>query len=152
MDWATFFTGAVGALFGTAIGSSVAGLLLKSWLDHRFTIERTRQQEERQFALKRREASIAVTEILGEWVRSNYTGEPTNDDLWKLQTTYWRNIMLLDRELLLILLPALGHQPGAVSANEIIVQARRVLLGLSEPDITANGLNNWPPATHKPDG
>lgn len=84
-------------------------------------------------------------EILGEWVRSNYNGKTTNEDLWKLQTTYWKNVMLLDRELLLVLLPALGHAPGAASANEIIVQARRVLLGLSKPDIPAAGLNYWPP-------
>jgi hypothetical protein len=53
--------------------------------------------------------------------------------------------MWLDKELLDALLPALAKKPGAASTNEIIIQTRKVLLGLSKPDIDADQLNNWMP-------
>lgn len=141
MDWTAFISGLIGA----SLGSSLVGILLKTWLDHRFTIERTEAQEERQLLQKRRESSGAVADILAEWVRSTYTGELSNEDRWRLQTTYWKNILWLDKKLLDVLLPALAHQPGAASVSEIVVQTRKVLLGLPTPDISANQLNNWVP-------
>lgn len=141
MDWTAFISGLIGASFG----STLVGILLKTWLDHRLSIERTIAQEERQVNQKRRESSTAVADIVAEWVRSAYTGELTNEDRWRLQTTYWKNILWLDKELLDILLPAIAHKCGSASTNEIIIQARRVLLGLTKPDITADQLNNWLP-------
>jgi hypothetical protein len=141
MDFTAFISGLLGASFG----STLVGILLKIWLDHRLTIERTIAQEERQKIQKRREASTAVADILAEWVRSSYIGELTDIDRWRLQTTYWKNILWLDKELLDILFPALAHKSGSASTNELVIQARRVLLGLSKPDITADQLNNWLP-------
>jgi hypothetical protein len=39
----------------------------------------------------------------------------------------------------------LANTPGAASTNELIVQARKVLLKLGTPDISAEQLNNWLP-------
>lgn len=141
MDWSAFLSGLIGASFA----STLVGLLLKTWLDHRLTIERTKAQEDRQILQKRREASAAVADILAEWVHSAYTGELSNEDRWRLQTVYWKNILWLDKELLDVLLPALAWKPGAANTNEIIIRTRKVLLGLKEPDLSADQLNNWLP-------
>jgi len=143
MDWTAF----VSALVGAGFGSTLVGVLLKTWLDHRLSIERARLAKERELQFKRREASTAVADILAEWTRPTYTGEFSNEDRWRLQTTYWKNILWLDKELLDLLLPALKNEPGAPGSHELIVQARKVLLGLSEPDISADQLNTWKPET-----
>ena len=82
---------------------------------------------------KRREASAAVVEILAEWSsHSSYLGrEQTNEERWKLQITYWRNILLLDKALIGLLLPRLANAPNAADTNELIVQARKILLELN---------------------
>ena|SRR5947208_16993898 len=98
---------------------------------------------------KRREETRAVAEILAEWIRPAYMGQPSNEDLWRIQTTYWKNILGLDRELIEILFPRLANVPGAVDTNEIIVQARRIVLGLSKADLNAADLNNWRPLTKR---
>jgi hypothetical protein len=141
MDWTAFLS----ALTGAGFGSAFAGVLLKIWLEHRLTIARAEEQEQRHLLQKRREASTAVADILAEWVRSTYTGEFKDEDRWRLQSVYWKNILWLDKELLDVLLPALARQSGAATTNEIVVQARRVLLGLSKPDISADQLNTWMP-------
>ena len=86
-----------------------------------------------------------MVDILAEWVRDAYTGNPHNEYLWRVQTTYWKNILLLDKRLLDMLIPKLANVPDAPTAEEIIVQARKILLNLSEPDISANQLNRWWP-------
>jgi len=58
---------------------------------------------------------------------------------------YWKNILGLDRALIEVLFPRLANAPNAVSTNEVIVQARRILLGLDKADIPAASLNNWLP-------
>lgn len=141
MDWTAFVSGLIGAGFG----STLVGILLATWLNHTLTVERAKAEEKRQLLQKRREASAAVADILGEWVRPTYTGTFSDEDRWRLQTTYWKNILWLDKELLDVLLPVLENKEGAVGSNEVIVQARKVLLGLSEPDIRWNQLNNWLP-------
>lgn len=136
MDWSSFLSGVFGA--------GIAGALLKMYLDHRLNIERERRKEVLLARQKQRDASAAVVDILSEWVRTTYTGEEFDGPAkWRLQTAYWRNILLLDKELLDILLPKLAGAPGAVTTNEIIVQARRVLLGQEAPDISAKDLNLW---------
>lgn len=137
MDWMTLIT--------VSVGSGFIGALIKTWLDHWLNVKRSRIFEERQVLQKRREASAAIADILAEWTRSAYTHRVSDEDLWRLQTTYWKNILWLDKELLTILLPALALKPGAAKTNEIIVQTRKTLLGLAEPDITASELNNWLP-------
>jgi hypothetical protein len=141
MDWTAFVSGLVGAGFG----STLVGVLLGIWLEHRLKIERDELAEKRHLRRKQREASAAIAEILTEWTRSAYIEESSNENRWRLQTTYWKNILWLDKDLLDLLLPTLANAPGAVTTHELIVQARKVLLGLSEPDIKASQLNTWAP-------
>jgi hypothetical protein len=143
MDWTAFLS----ALGGSAVGTGILGVFLKSWLDYKLTVARDAEARASDLREKRREESRAVAEILSEWIRSKYTGEFTNMDRWKLQTVYWRNILGLDHALIEVLFPRLANSPKAVSTNEVIIQARRILLGLDKPDVPAGGLNVWPPET-----
>ena len=68
-----------------------------------------------------------------------------NEDRWRLQTIYWKNILGLDKRLIDLLFSRLANDPYAVGTNEMIVQARKILLGLDKPDILAKELNNWLP-------
>ena len=136
VDWSNFLS----ALLGAAVSSG----LLKLYIDHRLQIERDRRKESLEHRLKLRDASAAVVDILAEWTRTTYTGgEFDGEAKWRIQTVYWRNILLLDKELLQLLRNRLANHPDAVDTNEIIVQARRILLELEEPDITAKDLNVW---------
>ena len=142
MEWSNFISAVIGAFFGGGAG----GILLKIYLDHKLTIEREVLAEERLHRQKQREASVAVSEILAEWVRSTYAGGPmTNEQRWQMQATYWKNILLLDKRLIDQLFPLLAHAKNSVGTNEMIVQARKILLDLDEPDIKATDLNNWLP-------
>jgi len=92
-------------------------------------------REARSRQAKRREASTAVVDVLGKWVRSYYVGGPTNRDLWQLQVTYWRNILLMDKKLVKLLAPCLANAQGAPIPNELIAEARRILLGRRKRDL-----------------
>ena len=96
MDMTTFFS----ALAGSAISTGILGILIGAWIDHRFTLVREAETRAAAAREKRREESRAVAEILAEWIRSAYMGQPSNEDLWRMQTTYWKNILGLDRELI----------------------------------------------------
>ena len=76
MEWSNFISVVVGAFFGGGAG----GILLKIYLDHKLTIERSELAETRLFLQKQREASGAVAEILGQWVRSTYIGQPITNE------------------------------------------------------------------------
>ena len=130
-------------LVGAAL--SLIGVLVGALITNFFTSRRERQAETRARQEKLKEASSAIVEILSEWVRSSYTRRLTNEDRWRLQTVYWRAMLTLDKRLVDLLIPALAHLPGAPPTNQIIVNARRVLLDLPEPDIRAEDLNNWLP-------
>jgi hypothetical protein len=132
---------------GSGIWIGVLIYLVKTFLEHRLNIDRSKQEEKRLLLQKRRESNTAVVDILTEWVHSAYTKSSTNEDRWRLQTTYWKNILLLDKELIDVLFPALACRTDSKGTNEIIVQARKILLGLNEPDIEAKQLNNWYPET-----
>ncbi len=140
MDWPLFFTTVI-----TGAGAGTLGSLIALWLKHRLSIDRDKFAEERLALQKRREASVAVAEILGEWIGPTYKGTYTNDDRWRMQTTYWRNILSLDKRLVDLLLPRLANTPNAVGTNEIIVEARRILLNLQERDLKPTDLNTWQP-------
>jgi hypothetical protein len=146
MNWTAFFSG----MSGAAISTGIFGIILGAWLNHRLT--RGREAEARANALgeKRREESRAIAEILAEWVRPIYMGTHTNEDRWKMQATYWRNILGLDKRLIELLFPLLAHSTTSPGTNEMIVQARKVLLDLKQPDIAATELNNWLPEADKP--
>jgi hypothetical protein len=145
MDWKTFISSALGALTGGGIIVVAAGSLIRLWLVHRLELDRQKLAEERERAEKVREASIAVADILGEWLRPTYTHSYTNEDRWRIQTTYWKHILRLDKNLVTLLLPCLANAPGAAGVNELIVEARRVLLDLPTRDLTPDQLNNWRP-------
>lgn len=142
MEWSSFISGVIGAFFGGGAG----GILLKLYLDHKLQIERSEIAEERLKLQKQREASGAVAEILSAWVKNNYYETiPKNEQRWIIQSTYWKNILLLDKRLIDELFPLLAHKPGSISTNEMIVRTRQILLNLGDPDIKADELNNWPP-------
>lgn len=141
MDWNAFLSG----LAGAAVSMGILGVLLGALLNHSFTKAREAEARAVETREKRREESRAVAEILAEWTRSSYTGHFTNEDRWKLQAVYWRNILGLDHGLIELLRPRLANVPGSASTNELIVEARKTLLGLSAPDIAADSLNTWLP-------
>jgi len=127
-------------IFGLGIG-----VLLKTCLDYILSI----LAEKRELQHKRREASTAIADILSEWIRSAYMGKFSNEDRWQLQKIYWKNIMLLDKKLVGLLGRALAKEPDAPSSNELIMQARKILLKLSKPDISAGQLITWFPNNEK---
>ena len=103
MNWTSFLS----ALGGTAVGAGILGIFLKAFLDHRLALALRASD----LMEKRREESRAVAEILSEWVRGSYTGNFTNEDRWKLQTVYWKNILGLDHSLIEVLFPRLANSP-----------------------------------------
>lgn len=141
MDW-TAILSAIGA---SAITTGILGILLGAWVNHRLTTIRDTETRASALREKRREESRAVAEILSEWIRSRYTGSFSNEDRWKMQTTYWKNILGLDKRLIDVLFPLLALAEGNRGTNEMIVQARKILLDLKQPDIKATDLNNWLP-------
>ena len=136
MEWTNFSSGVIGAVLATGIGA---------YINYRFWQARAKITEAREKERRIQENSTAVAEILAEWIRPFYTGERSNEYLWRLQTTYWKNILRLDRSLLEMLIQRLANEPDAPSTNELIVQARKYLLNLPDTDISANQLNNWLP-------
>ncbi len=141
MDWMTFFSTMAGAVIGTGI----FGILAGEWVAHRLT--RIRDAETRASASreKQREESRAVADILAEWIRPTYAGNLSNEDRWRMQATYWKNILGLDKRLIGSLFPLLANAEGNIGTNEMIVEVRRHLLNLDKPDIKAADLNNWLP-------
>ena len=136
VDWSIFCS--------VILSVALNGSFLTLYLDHRLQIERDKRNESLEHRQKIRDASAAVVNILAEWTRTTYMGEAFDGAAkWRLQTAYWRNILLLDKELLDLLRERLANHHAAVDTNEIIVQARRILLELKEPDISAKDLNVW---------
>lgn len=131
MDW-----------ISSIVTSAVFAVIVGSILNYRLT-QLAKQQEYRFIELdKRREASKSVVDILSKWVQNEYKGKD-NEYLWELQTIYWKNILLLDPKLLEMLIPRLENAPNAPTADEIIIQARKILLDLEKPDVSK--LNHWLP-------
>ena len=128
------------SIFNSQAISALIIAFTAAWLGNRYA----KLAEERLKQNKRREASAAVADILSEWIRSSYMGN-SNENRWLLQSSYWRNILLLDKELLVMLIERLANKKDSPDCREIIVQARKILLELPNQDINANELNNWPP-------
>jgi len=129
MDWTTF----VPSLIGAGLGTTIVGAALGSWLNYKYELAR-----------KKREASVAVAKFLGEWVKPYYMGESSDEERWKLQTDYWENVLRLDKSVVDLLAEVLQNKPGGPNVKDVIVQARKVLHGLSEPDIKAAQIIHWP--------
>jgi hypothetical protein len=128
---------------------ALTGIVVGALFSHYFTSERDKLARELAERDKQRESARAVAEILGEWVKSSYVGE-TNEGRWQLQVTYWRNMLALDRELVTLLFPRLALAKDAPSTHDVLVEARRVLLGLSKRDLEAGDLNHWDPVPTLP--
>lgn len=128
------------SIFNSQVISALIIAFTAAWLGDRYA----KLAEERLKQNKRREASAAVADILSEWIRSSYMGN-SNENRWLLQSSYWRNILLLDKELLVMLIERLANKRDSPDCREIIVQARKILLELPNQDINENELNNWPP-------
>jgi len=129
IDWSllmTFFS-------GIGIGSILSVLLI-------FYLKRQREEE-----VKRREASVAVADLLSEWIRSTYLNVDLNEAYWRLQSLYWKTILRLDKRILDVLLPRLANKKEAINTNEIIIKCRQTLLELKDPDLKPEELNNWLP-------
>lgn len=127
-------------------GSLLAGLGLGSFISSFILFQ---LQNKREDEVKKREASIAVADLLSEWVKTNYTNERNNIQRWHLQSLYWKTILRLDKRLLDVLLPRLANNENALDTNEIIIKCRQILLGLKEPDLKVTDLNNWKPLNNK---
>ena len=141
MDWTSFLSG----LFGASLGSTLVGIIVSLFLENRLIIKRDTLFEKRRLEKKRREASKAIVDILAEWIRPKYEGGSLNKDRWQLQKTYWENILLLDKNLFDLLSSRLANDHNAVDTNELLVQARKVLLDLDKPDISSDKLVTWKP-------
>lgn len=133
-------TDTITSIFNSQVISALIIAFTAAWLGDRYA----KLAEERLKQNKRREASAAVADILSEWIRSSYMGN-SNENRWLLQSSYWRNILLLDKDLLVMLIERLANKRDAPDYRDIIVQARKILLELPNQDINANELNNWPP-------
>lgn len=103
-------------------------------------------ENRRRKEIKKEEAVEAVSELLTEWVRSNYIKDRDDNEVrWRLQSMYWKTILRLDKKILDVLISRLANEENALPTNEIIVELRKVLLGLKRQDLKASDLNNWHP-------
>lgn len=129
--WLELFQDTIAAFLGAGIVTAIFGY----WFEER------RRKE-----IKKEEAIEAVSELLAEWIRSNYISDVSeNEARWRLQSIYWKTVLRLDKEILDVLIPRLANKEDAVSTNEIIVEVRKVLLDLKNSDIKARDLNSWLP-------
>jgi len=78
------------SIFNSQAISALIIAFTAAWLGNRYA----KLAEERLKQNKRREASAAVADILSEWIRSSYMGN-SNENRWLLQSSYWRNILLI---------------------------------------------------------
>lgn len=125
-DWNIF-------LVGLGIGTLVPSYIL-------FLLQIKREEE-----VKKREASIAVADLLSEWVRASYFNDHSNKAQWKMQSIYWKTILRLDKRILDILIQLFSYSKKSLTTNEVIVKCRQILLNLKEPDLKPEELNKWLP-------
>jgi hypothetical protein len=146
MDWTSF----ISSLVGSGVTAILLGAFLTNWtnkrlakLQHSLAVRQEELAEQRELDRKKRESSAAVVEILTEWIRTSYTGGPSDEDLWQLQATYWKSILWLDAHLVKALTPLLALREDAPTSNELILRARAALLQLPEPDLSPDDLVTW---------
>lgn len=139
MDWSAFWSG----LAGGATGGGLLGVLIVVWLNHRLADDRAKMAEERAKVAARRDATIAVADVISEWVRPPGVGETGVERRWKIQSVYWKAVLVLDKKILDPLIERLAHTKGAPELHEIVVMSRQLLLGLDKPDLKAVDLNRW---------
>ena len=102
------------SIFNSQVISALIIAFTAAWLGDRYA----KLAEERLKQNKRREASAAVADILSEWIRSSYMGN-SNENRWLLQSSYWRNILLLDKDLLVMLIERLANKRDAPDCRDI---------------------------------
>jgi hypothetical protein len=142
MGWRDLATGFFGGGFVVAITQIL--------LSHRLSIRQDKAAEKRHKQQRIRESSVAVAEVIGEWVRPSHTrdgGRPTGEDLWRIQTTYWRAMLWLDEELLKKLAELMAGAYGGPTTNQMLVEARRALLGAENTQIQSEETPTWLPSS-----
>jgi hypothetical protein len=146
MDWTS--------VISSLVGSGMIGILLAAFLtfwtnrrlaelQHSLAVKQEELADQRELDRKRRQSSAAVVEILSEWIRTSYTGGPSDEDLWQLQATYWKNILWLNADLVKALAPLLTARESAPTSKELIIEARKALLNLDAPDLSPDDLVTW---------
>lgn len=128
-----FSNNAITFLSGIGIGSLLSTLL-------GFYLTRKREEE-----VKKREASVAVADLLSKWVAPSYHEEKSDKYYWELQSLYWKTILGLDKKLLDVLIPLLANKKESKGTNDVVVKCRQILMGLRKPDLSGKELNNWFP-------
>jgi hypothetical protein len=131
---------------GIGLISGAVGGILVSLVDSYLATRREKRAESREQGRKVREASAAVVDLLSEWVRPTYVrddGKATNEDLWTMQRECWRTLIWLDERLVKLLVSRLANSPDAVDTGQIVIQARKILLGLHKTELAS--VNHWPP-------
>jgi hypothetical protein len=124
-----------------AITTIIAGLFVV-YLTNKYKKDREREERDR----KRREANALVADILAAWVHPTFDPDATdielNKYLYEMQITYWKSILWIDKELLLMLNRCIANS-GAPNTNEMIAQTRKYIQGLEEPDIAGEDIIDW---------
>lgn len=140
----------LGAVVGSALTSTIVGIFLSGWVDgrltkleHRLTIQREDLAEKRETERKQREASAPVADFLSQWIHCYYKGQTTNEDLWRIQSAYWKTVLWPDVQLVKALTPILAGRETGGDIKDIIIQVGKVLLQLSEADLTPSDLIHW---------
>jgi hypothetical protein len=120
--------------------TTVFAAIFAVYLTNKYTKDREKEEKNR----KRREANALVTDILSAWVHSTFDPNASDEDynkyLYEMQTTYWKSILWVDKELLIKLNECISGKP---MTNEMIAQTRKYVQGLEEPDVTAENIVNW---------
>ena len=116
-----------------AVVSSVVQLFFKSWLEESIKDRFAKELENYKRDLARRDQAAKVAELLA----TVQTGKV--DDIAKANQLSWEMSLWLPPELAKSLARVLARAPGADS-TKLLLEVRKVLLGLKEADITENDI------------
>jgi hypothetical protein len=103
---------------------------------------------------KKREANAMVADILAAWVHLTFvpaTGiKKRNQLIYEMQTTYWKSMVWIDKDLLKLLNDHLTAKEGSMSTHELLVQTRQYVQGKkkffifpTKPDMTSKDIVDW---------
>jgi len=133
--------------FTSSVGGIVAVFLLRTWLAARITnsikSEYDRQLEVYKRELDRKQKIELVSELLAEWIK-HPKGEPVpKEQRTKLNKLSFQASLWLPKELAVELNKALQIRPDAKSIFEILLLARKQLLG--DDSLTTDSVTFWKP-------
>ena len=135
----TIFT----AVLSSIIASSVIAFLAKSWIEARIRAS-IEYEYKRQFSLferelDRKEKVELVAEVLAEYIKTPLSEPVSRDQRTLLNKLSFKTTLWLPTEVAIELSKRLQNQPDAKTLFDIVLMARRVLIGddsLSPKDIT----------------